>query len=141
MFLREDVVKYKSLCENHLFGKVYAANNRVTTQTVTVFVLADKHASRLRKENPEKEKINRLGIVTSKKLGGAVQRNRARRLIRRAFFEIEKQSPLVKGKLIVITARQDLVSGSKCKKGVYGVKTPKVRHDMEKAFRRLQLIP
>ncbi len=134
-------MKYRSLCENHLFGKVYAANNRVTTATVTVFVLADKHASRLKKENPEKEKINRLGIVASKKLGGAVQRNRARRLIRRAFQEIEKETPLVKGKLVVITAREPLVSGSKCKKGVYGVKTAKVRHDIEKAFHRLNLIP
>ena len=134
-------MKYRSLCENHLFGKVYAANNRCTTGTVTVFMLADKHAARLKKENPEKEKINRLGIVASKKLGGAVQRNRARRLIRRAFQEIEEQTPLVKGKLIVITARQDLVSGSKCRRGEYGVRIDRVRHDMEKAFRRLKLIP
>ena len=133
-------MKYKALCENHLFGKVYASNNRVTTGTVTVFVLADKHASRLRKENPEKEKINRVGIVASKKLGGAVQRNRARRVIRRAFWEIEKNTPLVKGKLIVITARGPLVDGSRMKKGAVLVKTQKVRHDMEKALRRLNMI-
>ena len=133
-------MKYKALCENHLFGKVYASNNRVTTGTVTVFVLADKHASRLRKENPEKEKINRVGIVASKKLGGAVQRNRARRVIRRAFWEIEKNTPLVKGKLIVITARGPLVDGSRMKKGAALVKTQKVRHDMEKALRRLNMI-
>ena len=134
-------MKYKALCEHHLFGKVYAANNRVTTQTVTVFVLADKHASRLRKENPEKEKINRVGIVASKKLGGAVLRNRARRVIRRAFWEIENETPLVKGKLIVITAREPLVSGSKLTKGATVVKTQKVRHDIEKALRRLHMIP
>ena len=132
-------MKYKALCENHLFGKVYAANNRCTTKTVTVFVLADKHAGRLRKENPEKKKINRVGIVASKKLGGAVLRNRARRLIRRAMFEIEEKTPLVKGKLIVITAREYLVSGSKIKKDGHYVKCSEVRHDMEKAFRRLGL--
>ncbi len=132
-------MKYKALCENHLFGKVYAANNRCTTRNVTVFVLADKHAARLRKENPEKQKINRVGIVTSKKLGGAVCRNRARRLIRRALYEIETETPLVKGKLIVITARDYLVSGSSIKKGVSHVKCAEVRHDMEKAFQRLNM--
>ncbi len=134
-------MKYISLCENHLFSKVYSANNRCTTKTVSVFVLADKHANRLRKENPLKEKINRVGIVSSKKLGGAVQRNRARRVIRRAFYEIEKQTPLLKGKLIVITAREALVSGSQLKKGAQTVKTADVRRDLEKAFGRLNLIP
>ena len=134
-------MKYRALCENHLFSKVYAANNRHTGKTVSVFVLADKHAARLRKANPEKEKINRVGIVASKKLGGAVQRNRARRVIRRAFFEIERDSPLIKGKLIVITARQYLVSGSERKKGKTPVKCAEVRRELEKAFKRLNLIP
>ena len=134
-------MKYKALCENHLFSKVYAANNRHTAKTVSVFVLTDKHAARLRKANPEKEKINRVGIVASKKLGGAVQRNRARRVIRRAFFEIERDTPLAKGKLIVITAREHLVSGSCLQKGVTPVKTQQVRHDLEKAFGRLGLLP
>ena len=134
-------MKYRALCENHLFSKVYTANNRHTTKTVSVFVLADKHAARLRKANPEKEKINRVGIVASKKLGGAVQRNRARRLIRRAFFEIERDTPLLKGKLIVITARQYLVSGSSMRKCDTPVKCVEVRRDLEKSLRRLELIP
>ena len=133
-------MKYRALCENHLFSKVYNANNRYTTKTVSVFVLADKHAARLRKANPEKEKINRVGIVASKKLGGAVQRNRARRVIRRAFFEIERDTPLVKGKLIVITARQYLVSGSSMKKGDNPVKCNEVRRDLERSLRHLDLI-
>ena len=130
-------MKYISLCENHLFSKVYSANNRCTTKTVSVFVLADKHANRLRKENPLKEKINRVGIVSSKKLGGAVQRNRARRVIRRAFYEIEKQTPLLKGKLIVITAREALVSGSQLKKGAQTVKTADVRRDLAEKSAKL----
>ena len=133
-------MKYRSLCENHLFSKVYAANNRYTAKTVSVFVLADKHATRLRKANPLKEKINRVGIVASKKLGGAVQRNRARRVIRRAFQELDKEFPLVKGKLIVITARQYLVEGSRMQKTATPVKTAEVRRDMEKALRKLNLI-
>ena len=133
-------MKYRSLCENHLFSKVYAANNRHTTKTVSVFVLVDKHAARLRKANPEKEKINRVGIVASKKLGGAVQRNRARRVIRRAFYEIERDTPLVKGRLIVIAARGHLVTGSSMKKTETPVKCQEVRRDLEKAFHRLNLI-
>lgn len=34
---------------------------------------------------------NRYGITTSKKIGGAVERNRARRVIRAAFRNIEPQ--------------------------------------------------
>lgn len=37
-------------------------------------------------------KSARIGITTSKKIGGAVQRNRARRVIRQAFFEISKEN-------------------------------------------------
>ncbi len=33
----------------------------------------------------------RIGITTSKKIGGAVQRNRARRVIRAAYRELESQ--------------------------------------------------
>jgi ribonuclease P protein component, eubacterial len=36
-----------------------------------------------------KLKMNRIGITTSKKIGKAVQRNRARRIIREAYRQIE----------------------------------------------------
>ena len=133
-------MKYTALCENHLFSKAYAANNRYTTKNVSVFVLADKHANRLRKENPQKEKINRVGIVASKKLGKAVLRNRARRLCRRAFYEIENETPLVKGKLIVIAAREHLVSGSRLQNGKYAVRCPEVKQDLIKALSRLGVL-
>lgn len=42
-----------------------------------------------------KRKTNRLGIVTSKKIGNAVTRNRARRVIRESFRLIQ---PLIKEK-------------------------------------------
>lgn len=36
---------------------------------------------------------NRIGITVSKKIGGAVERNRAKRLIRAAYTELELQLP------------------------------------------------
>ncbi len=42
-----------------------------------------------------KRRVNRIGIVTGKKVGNAVKRNRARRVIREAFRLIE---PLLKEK-------------------------------------------
>lgn len=40
---------------------------------------------------PNKRRVNRLGIVTSKKIGNAVKRSRARRVIREAFRQLEPQ--------------------------------------------------
>ena len=40
---------------------------------------------------PTKRRVNRLGIVTSKKIGNAVKRSRARRVIREAFRLLEPE--------------------------------------------------
>lgn len=40
---------------------------------------------------PNKRRVNRLGIVTSKKIGNAVKRSRARRVIREAFRILEPE--------------------------------------------------
>lgn len=55
-------------------------------------------------------KFNRVGISTGKKIGCAVERSRARRVIRQAYRETEELFP--KGFDIVITARAD---ACKCK--------------------------
>ncbi len=52
---------------------------------------------------PNKSNIVRIGITVSKKLGGAVQRNRAKRLITAAFYECQ---PYINGGCdIVFVAR------------------------------------
>ncbi len=51
--------------------------------------------------------VNRLGITTGKKVGNAVCRSRARRLIRQAWRENEAQAPI--GLDIVIVARNTLL--------------------------------
>lgn len=56
------------------------------------------------------KKINRIGISTGKKIGCAVERSRARRVIRQAYRETEEIFP--KGFDIVVTARAD---ACKCK--------------------------
>ena len=38
-------------------------------------------------------KARRVGITATKKIGGAVQRNRAKRLIRAAWREVEREAP------------------------------------------------
>lgn len=52
---------------------------------------------------PNKLSYDRLGITTGKKIGNAVKRNRARRIIRAAYRECEKDIPI--GYDIVFVAR------------------------------------
>ena len=49
------------------------------------------------------KKVNRIGISTGKKIGNAVMRSRARRVIRQAYRENEADFP--KGSDIVVSAR------------------------------------
>lgn len=55
---------------------------------------------------PNRSPYNRIGITTSKKIGNAVQRNRARRIIRAAYRKTEKLFPI--GYDIVFVARPDI---------------------------------
>jgi ribonuclease P protein component len=122
-------VKEFAIKENHLFVKAYSKGKRYVTDTVAVYVLKDIKAGRLRKENPEKQTLNRIGFSASTKLGGAVVRNRCKRIMREAYRTLIKDKPIRKGNLIVIVARS----------GAVGSTTERVKRDLGRAFAKLEL--
>ena len=121
-------MKNIAIRENHLYSKAYKSGKRAVCGTVAVYVLRDYAASRLRKENPQKVFVNRLGLSISKKIGGAVARNRAKRIIRAAYDSVRDE--LKTGFLIVISARGAIV----------GKKSTDVERELRYAFRRLALL-
>lgn len=102
-------MKFRAICENHLFSKAYSKGKRALTSALALYVLPDYAAKRLAKAHPQKLTVNRIGLTTSKALGGAVVRSRCRRLMREALRLIEKERPLKVGFLIVIAARHAMV--------------------------------
>ena len=96
-------MKFYAISENHLYQAAFRSGKRKSSRSVGVYVLKDKKAWLLKKANPEKKTINRIGIQASKKVGGAVARNRAKRVIREAYRKIDKEYGIKQGRLIVIT--------------------------------------
>ena len=94
-----------AITENHLYQKAYQRGERAVGNTLAVYVLRDYTAKRQMLKNPQKKYINRIGLSVSKKIGGAVVRNRTKRLIRASLFEIRKERELKQGFLVVIAAR------------------------------------
>ena len=103
-------MKFKAICENHLYSKAYSKGKRAVTSALAVYILPDYAAKRLAKSHPEKKVMNRIGLTTSKALGTAVVRSRCRRIMREALRLIEKERPLKVGYLIVIAARHAAVN-------------------------------
>ncbi len=99
-------MKFISLTENHLFSKAYARGQRAVTKSVAVYVLKDRHEKILKNANPMKTSINRIGITASKKIGGAVERNRAKRVIREAYRLTDRELGVKRGFIIVVAARE-----------------------------------
>ena len=123
-------MKYKAICENHLYSKTYKKGKRAVMPTLAVYVLPDLRRKALMKANPEKQYINRIGLTAGKKLGGAVERNRAKRLIRHAYKNIDTAQKVKTGHLIVIVARE----------AIGGKKTADVEHDLRIALKKLELL-
>lgn len=91
--------------ENHLYLKAYRNGERASGKHVTVYILRDWGAKRQMLMNPEKKYINRVGLSVTKKVGGAVTRNRVKRIIRAGLSEARAEGELKTGYLIVISAR------------------------------------
>lgn len=123
-------MKFQAIRENHLFVKAYTGGRRAPAKSCTVYVLKDRQARRIMKSRPDKQYINRIGITASKKIGGAVQRNRAKRVIREALRLIMQEYTLKTGHLIVIAARE---RATVCK-------MQDVKRDLQGALMRLSMI-
>lgn len=71
--------EYITLKKNNEFRKIYFKGKSFVSSTIVVYVLKNRKNS------------SRYGITTSKKIGCAVKRNRARRIIKQAFLEISEK--------------------------------------------------
>ena len=120
-------MKYPAICEHHLYNKAYRQGKHFFGRYVCVYVLKDLKAKKLQKEHPQKIIVNRLGLSVSKKIGGAVERNRAKRIIRAAYSTVEGK--LKVGNLIVISAKPEI--GKK--------KSTDVAKELKYAFSRLDM--
>jgi ribonuclease P protein component len=122
-------MKFHAINENHLFQKAYNTGKKVVCPSVVVYILPDKHATLLKKENPEKKKINRIGLTVTKRIGNAVQRSRVRRILRAGLREVINQKPIKTGFLIVINAREKALT----------VKSGDIGKDLFSAFEKLEM--
>lgn len=121
-------MKEIAIKENHLYNKTYTRGKRFVGKYVAVYVLRDLAAKRLKNANPVGEYVNRLGLSVSKKVGGAVTRNRSKRIIREA-YRVYK-SRLKTGNLIVISARTAIV----------GRKSTDIEKELYRAFTELRMM-
>lgn len=98
--------------EHHLYNKVFTRGERFVGKYISVHILTDYTAKKRMLAHPQKIYTNRIGISVTKKLGGAVQRNRAKRIIRAGLRMLRETETLKTGKLIVISARPTIVGKS-----------------------------
>ncbi len=120
-------MKFVSIKENHLYSKAYSKGKRAVTSALAVYVLPDYAAKRLAKAHPQKKVVNRIGLTTSTKLGGAVTRSRTRRILREGLRALEKEKTLKVGFLIVIAARSAAVD----------LKSTDIKDHLDYAFKKL----
>ena len=83
------------LKENKGFMRAFKKGDFVSGNMVTVYFV------------PNRTPFSRLGISVSKKIGGAVERNRAKRIIRAAYRECEAMLPI--GYDIIFVARAGII--------------------------------
>ena len=121
-------MKFPAIKEHHLYNKTYRSSKRFFGRYVCVYVLKDTHARLLQKNHPLKVMVNRFGISVSKKIGTAVKRNRAKRIIRAAYAPLEDK--LRKGYLIVVSAKPEIA----------GRKSPEIQSELRYAFKKLDML-
>ena len=96
------------------FQQVYEQGARIRGRFSTLFLL------------PNKLSIGRLGIAATRKLGGAVQRNRAKRLIREVF----RRNNAAVGFDVVVVPKRELLDAS------LTALEAEYRHNLERSLRQ-----
>lgn len=114
------MAKIVAIKEPYLFSKVYAKGKKKSEKNIAVYALRNYKSGE-----------TCLGITTGKKLGNAVTRTRARRLIREAFRLSTKSKNWKKPYWIVVVARSSIAQK--------GRKMDEVRLELERAFADLAL--
>jgi ribonuclease P protein component len=99
---------------NRDFRRVYSRGQSAVSPILVTYI------------TPNRMSVNRVGITASKKIGNAVKRNRAKRIIRAAFNQIK--DGLNNGYDIVFVARGSTVSSS----------SNKVYNAMNKHLKKIQ---
>ena len=122
-------MKFTAIRENHLYQKAYNKGNRFVGKLVAVFVLRDHAARRLMMAHPQKRYLNRIGLSVTKKTGGAVARNRAKRIIRAGWQAVERQGNIRTGYLVVLSARP----------GITDAKSQDVERELRYALNKLNM--
>ena len=120
-------MKYTTLKEHHLYNKTFQKGKRYSGRYLSVFVLRDFAAKRLMKENPEKKYYNRFGVSVTKKIGGAVQRSRVKRILRAGYRAVEPE--LKTGFLVVISPREEILHA----------KSTDVERELRRGFLKLEM--
>lgn len=121
-------MKYPAICEHHLYNKAYKQGKHFFGRYVCVYILKDYAAKKLAAAHPDRIIVNRLGLSVSKKIGTAVKRNRAKRIIRAGYSTVENS--LKKGYLIVISAKPEIAD----------CKSQDIAKELKYAFRKLEMI-
>ena len=116
--------------ENHLYKKTFQRGKRWSGKFVTVCVLKDLAAKKLKKANPQKQYINRIGLSVPKREGGAIERNRVKRIIRAGLQGVERKYSIRRGYLIVIAARP----------GIERQKSPAIESELKYILKKLDMV-
>lgn len=121
-------MKFPAIKEHHLYNKAYRSGKKFFGRYICVYVLKDLRAKKLQREHPQGIMVNRLGLSVSKKVGGAVKRNRAKRIIRAAFATVSAE--LLRGYLIVISAKPE----------IEGRKSDEIARELRYALKKLDML-
>ena len=123
-------MKPYAIKENHLYRKTFQRGKRWSGKFVSVYILKDLAAKKLKKANPQKQYINRIGLSVPKREGGAIERNRVKRIIRAGLQGVERKYSIRRGYLIVIAARP----------GIERQKSPVIESELKYILKKLDMV-